>query len=315
VNPEALAQALAAQQKGDRRFLGEILVEAGALRPADIADTLRIQEESRTSALWDNTVRVDLHLLEKLTDLVGELVLTRNQLLQFAQAQENAGLLATSGRLNRITTELQEGIKRTCLQPIGSVWSKLPRLVRDLAVGGRKQVRLEMEGREIELGRGVIEAIKDPILHLVRNAVDHGIEAPEQRVRNGKPPEGRILLRASCEDNQVQVELSDDGAGIDHEHIREKAVQRGLIPAAQAAQMHEGQLVALIFLAGFSTAERITHVSGRGVGMDIVKTKIEKIGGKIDIMTLLGQGTTISIRIPRTLPTSPSLTTAGATVS
>jgi two-component system, chemotaxis family, sensor kinase CheA len=310
VQPDALAQALAAQKEGDARFLGEILVDAGALRPADIADALLIQEESRSAGLWDNSVRVDLRLLDQLIDLVGELVLTRNQLLQIALSQENAALLATSARLNRITTELQEGVNKTRLQPIGSIWSKLPRLVRDLAVGARKQVRLEMEGREIELGRGVIEAIKDPILHLVRNAVDHGIELPEERVRTGKLPEGRLLLRACCDGEQVQVELGDDGAGIDLERIRAKAIQRGLVPAAQIAQMPDTQLAELIFLPGFSTAERITHVSGRGVGMDIVKIKIEKIGGSIQIESRRSEGTMIRMRIPRTLSTGHGLNPA-----
>jgi two-component system, chemotaxis family, sensor kinase CheA len=301
VKPEELARALQAQESGDGRFLGEILVEAGALRPQEVADALRLQEESRASAIWDNTIRIEIRLIDRLSELVTELAMTHSQLLQLAASREDMALLAATTRLSRITTELREGVMKTRMQPIGSIWNKLPRLARDLAVTCRKQVRLEMAGDQICLGRGVLEAIKDPLLHLVRNAVDHGIESPEERIRRGKPAEGRILLRARCEQSQVQIELSDDGAGIDPDRIREKAVRCGLITPEQARTLQEPQLVSLIFYPGFSTSEQVTHISGRGVGMDVVKNNIEKIGGSIEVESRPGDGTTIRLRVPMSL--------------
>ncbi len=211
-------------------------------------------------------------LLDQLMNLVGELVLARNQILQFANSTEESGLLVTSQRLNLITTELQEGVMKTRMQPIGNIWSKFPRTVRDLALGCGKQVRVEMEGQETELDKTLIEAIKDPLTHLVRNSVDHGIEAPEVRQAAGKNPEGRLALRAFHEGGQVNIEISDDGAGLDQERIRNKAVQKGLISADQAGRLTDREIVNLVFLPGFSTAEKVTNVSrprrGHGRGQD-----------------------------------------------
>ena len=185
------------------------------------------EDATKSSAVADANIRVAVGLLDKLMDLVGELVLTRNQILQFNTEREDAALNATSQRLNLITTELQEGVMKTRMQPIGMVWNKLPRVVRDMAVSLGKQIRLEMDGAETELDRTIIEAIKDPLVHLVRNSCDHGIEPPEVRARAGKPPQGRLTLRAYHEGGQVNIEIGDDGAGIDVARVKQKAVEKG----------------------------------------------------------------------------------------
>jgi two-component system chemotaxis sensor kinase CheA len=273
--------------------------------PAPAAETAA-QAQGRTAAS-ESSIRVDVTLLDKLMNLVGELVLARNQILQFSNATEDAGLLAPSQRLNLITTELQEGVMKTRMQPIGNIWSKFPRTVRDVATMCGKQVRIEMEGKETELDKTIVEAIKDPLTHIVRNSVDHGVEKPERRVAVGKPAEGRLLLRAYHEGGQVIIEISDDGGGLDADKIRRKAVEKGLITPEQAARMGEREGVNLIFLPGFSTAEKVTNVSGRGVGMDVVKTNIEKIGGTVDVQSKAGTGTTVRMKIPLTLAIIPAL--------
>jgi two-component system chemotaxis sensor kinase CheA len=227
--------------------------------------------------------------------------------MQYAASQENTTFLTTSQHLNLVTTELQEGVMKTRMQPIGNVWNRFPRVVRDLAAACGKQVRIEMEGAETELDRTIIEAIKDPMTHVVRNSVDHGVESPEARAAAGKPSEGRIFLRAFHEGGQVNIEVSDDGAGIDSERIKEKALQRGLITQEHAARMTEREMMNLIFLPGLSTAAKVTNVSGRGVGMDVVKTNIEKIGGTVDVQSKVGQGTTLKVKIPLTLAIIPAL--------
>jgi two-component system chemotaxis sensor kinase CheA len=206
-----------------------------------------------------------------------------------------------------VTSELQEGVMKTRMQPIDTVWSKFPRIVRDLATTCRKQVRIEMTGKETELDKTIIEAIKDPLTHIVRNSVDHGIEAPAARAAQGKPAEGVLRLKAFHEGGQINIEIADDGAGIDPERIRKKAIERAVVTADQAARLSDGEVLRLIFLPGFSTAETITNVSGRGVGMDVVKTNIEKIGGTVDIQSAAGHGTTLKIRIPLTLAIIPAL--------
>jgi two-component system chemotaxis sensor kinase CheA len=253
------------------------------------------------------SIRVGVTLLDKLMNLVGELVLARNQLLQLSNTMESTGFQAVSQRMNLIATELQEEVMKTRMQPIGNVWGQFPRTVRDVALGCGKQVNIEMEGKETELDKTIIEAVKDPLTHLVRNAVDHGIESPEIRRKAGKNPAGRLLLRAYHEGGQVNIEISDDGAGLDQERIRKKAIARGIITAAQAGQMSERDIFNLIFLPGFSTADKVTNVSGRGVGMDVVKTNVEKIGGAVDIQSAPGKGTTIRVKIPLTLAIIPAL--------
>ena len=255
----------------------------------------------------ESTIRVDVGLLDSLMNLVGELVLARNQIMQHTSGVD-ANLSAASQHLNLITTELQERVMKTRLQQIGTIWSKFPRVVRDLALALGKEVNIEMEGRETELDKTIIEAIKDPLTHLVRNSVDHGIESPEQRVAAGKPRTGRLSLRAYHEGGQVNIEIVDDGAGIDPERIRAKAVAKGLLSPDQAQRMGDREAVSMIFAPGFSTAEKVTNVSGRGVGMDVVRTNIERIGGQVDISSEVGRGTTLKVKIPLTLAIIPALT-------
>jgi two-component system chemotaxis sensor kinase CheA len=252
-----------------------------------------------------STIRVDVKLLDKLMNLVGELVLARNQILQ--GAQQSSTINATAQRLNLITSELQESVMLARMQPIGMVWNILPRVVRDLAVEMGKNIEIQMEGTSTELDKTIIEAIKDPLMHIVRNACDHGIETPDVRVAKGKSPHGTILLRAFHEGGHVNIEVSDDGAGIDPEIIKSKAVQKGLIRPEQTASMQDWEALRLIFLPGFSTVERVTSISGRGVGMDVVKTNIEKISGTVDIANRNGMGTTLKIKIPLTLAIIPGL--------
>jgi two-component system chemotaxis sensor kinase CheA len=253
------------------------------------------------SAVYDASVRINVDLLDKLMAVAGEIVLARNQILQYSQRHDDPAFLNTCRQLNLITTELQEYVMKTRLQPIGNVWNRFPRLVRDAAHACAKKVRLETDGSETELDKALIEAIRDPLTHLVRNAIDHGIEAPERRLAAGKSPEGCVRLRAYHEGGQVNVEVSDDGGGIDAQRIRDKAVEQRFISTDQASRMSAQSLLGLIFLPGFSTASAVTTVSGRGVGMDVVKTNIEAIGGSIDIQSTVGLGTTVRLRIPLTL--------------
>ena len=264
-------------------------------------------EQDKHRALADSTVRLDVQLLDRLMNLVGELVLARNQILQFSHDTDDAAILAASQRLNHITTELQEGVMKTRMQPIRNAWSKLPRVVRDLANSCGKQVEVKMEGAETELDKTILEAIKDPLTHIVRNSVDHGIEPPEEREKSGKSSCGTLWLRAFHESGQVIIEIADDGGGINVDRVKKKALANGLVTKEQAAEMNERELTNLILLPGFSTAEQVTNVSGRGVGMDVVKTNVEKIGGTLDIQSSQGQGTTLRIKIPLTLAIIPAL--------
>ena len=263
--------------------------------------------DSRSRDKAAETIRVGVNVLDKLMTLVGELVLARNQLLQISNAVEDASLQAVSQRMNLIATELQEEVMKTRMQPIGNIWSQFPRTVRDVALGCGKEVGIEMEGKETELDKTIIEAIKDPLTHLVRNSVDHGIELPEVRLKAGKERSGRLILRAFHEGGQVNIEISDDGAGLSQDRLRKKAIERAVITAEQAARMTEREIFNLIFLPGFSTAEKVTNVSGRGVGMDVVKTNVEKIGGTVDLQSTFGQGTTVRVKIPLTLAIIPAL--------
>ncbi len=265
------------------------------------------EDVTRSSAAVDANIRVGVGLLDKLMDLVGELVLTRNQILQFNIEREDPALNATSQRLNLITTELQEGVMKTRMQPIGVVWNKLPRVVRDMGTTLGKQIRLQMDGADTELDRTIIEAIKDPLMHLVRNSCDHGIEVPEVRVRAGKSPQGTLTLRAYHEGGQVNIEIGDDGAGIDVARVKQKALDNGLLRPEQAEKLGDREALGLIFQPGFSTAQVVTNFSGRGVGMDVVKSHIEKIGGVVDLSSRMGEGATVKIRIPLTLAIIPGL--------
>ncbi len=259
------------------------------------------------ASVSDSAIRVEVAQLDKLMNLVGELVLARNQIIQNVAQPDPSALVAASQRLNLITTELQGSVMKTRMQPIGNVWSKFPRIVRDLAHELGKKIQLVMEGQETELDRTIIEAIKDPLTHIVRNAIDHGLERPADRLAAGKSDEGRLTLRAFHEGGQVNIEFIDDGAGINVARVKAKAIERGLLTADQAARLSERETHNLIFLPGFSTAEKVTNLSGRGVGMDVVKTNIEKIGGSVDVHSAAGRGTTLKIKIPLTLAIIPAL--------
>jgi two-component system chemotaxis sensor kinase CheA len=258
-----------------------------------------------SSSTAESTLRVDIALLNRMMNLVGELVLTRNQILQATATYPGFTLL--SRRLDMVTADLREAVMKARMQPVSNVFSKIPRMVRDLSQALKRRVRLEMEGQETELDKSLLEAIKDPLTHAVRNAIDHGIEAPEVRLAAGKDPEGTLKLRAMQEGSHVIIEVSDDGAGIGVDKVRTKAIERGIITAERAAQSSERELLQLIFMPGFSTASAITNVSGRGVGMDVVRTNVEKIGGKVELDSRSGKGTTLRLRIPLTLAIVPAL--------
>ncbi|WP_456384606.1 chemotaxis protein CheW [Desulfolithobacter sp.] len=263
------------------------------------------KKPSSTSHKPDATIRVNVSLLDQLMNLAGELVLSRNQLLQTITSGDVRNAEAVGQRIDLVTSELQEAIMLTRMQPIGNVFNKFPRVVRDLAKKLGRQIELTIVGKEVELDRTIIEAINDPLTHLIRNSVDHGIEHPDERVKKGKDPKGLIVLKAYHEAGQVVIEISDDGKGLDGEMIAQAAVNKGLITAEQAKTMSEKEKINLILLPGFSTAKKVTDVSGRGVGMDVVKTNLDKLGGSIEIESEVGKGTTISIKLPLTLAIIP----------
>ena len=268
------------------------------------ADPSRSRPQAAGTAA-ESTLRVDVILLNRMMNLVGELVLTRNQVLQATASDPNMTLL--SRRLDMVTADLRESVMKARMQPVSNIFSKVPRIVRDLSQSLGRRVRLQVEGQDTELDKSLLEAIKDPLTHAVRNSLDHGIEPPEVREAAGKDPEGTLKLRASHEGSHVIIEVSDDGAGIAVEKVRQKAIERGVITPDRAAQLGERELLQLIFLPGFSTAVAVTNVSGRGVGMDVVRTNVEKIGGKVEIDSRTGKGTTLRLRIPLTLAIIPAL--------
>lgn len=256
----------------------------------------------------ESSIRVDVDLLDDLMRQVGELVLVRNQIAQLAGFDSDAELTRSSQRLSLIASELQEGVMKTRMQPIDHIWSKMPRIVRDLAAACAREVRLEMVGGDTELDRSLLESVKDPLTHLVRNAVDHGIESPATRTASGKPSTGVLTLRAYHAGGQVMVEVRDDGAGIDPQKVAAKAIERGLKTVEQLDAMATSDILNLVFLPGFSTAAAVTNVSGRGVGMDVVRSNIESIGGAVEVESEVGRGTTWRLRIPLTLAIMPALT-------
>ncbi len=284
----------------------DALASAGAAlaSPESAVDSSKSRAPA-TGTAAESSLRVDVALLNRMMNLVGELVLTRNQVLQATAADPNMTLL--SRRLDMVTADLRESVMKARMQPVSNIFSKMPRIVRDLSQSLGRRVNLQMEGQETELDKSLLEAIKDPLTHAVRNALDHGIEPPEVRQAKGKNPEGRLTLRAVQEGSHVIVEVSDDGAGIDVGKVRSKAIERGLITADRAALLAERELLQLIFLPGFSTAAKITNVSGRGVGMDVVRTNVEKIGGKVEIDSRAGKGASLRMRIPLTLAIIPAL--------
>lgn len=267
------------------------------------------QQHPAQSKLADSTIRVDVARLDELMNLVGELVLGRNRLSQinFKMNESLEGnplvkdLADTSSQVDLITTELQMAVMKTRMVQIAKVFNKLPRLVRDLSRELGKEIELEMFGEETELDKSIIEEINDPLVHILRNAADHGVETPDERVKRGKAPKGKIIVKADHAGNHIAISISDDGKGIDPEKIKAKAVEKGVITPAQAEEMTKREILNLIFAPGFSTAEKVSAVSGRGVGMDVVKTNITKLKGIVDIESETGQGSTIVIKLPLTL--------------
>jgi two-component system, chemotaxis family, sensor kinase CheA len=256
-------------------------------------------------SMQDKTLRIDVEVLNRMMNLVGELVLTRNQILQSTPDAENFPELAR--RLDSVTAELRESVMQARMQPVGHLFGKFPRMVRDLARTCGRQVRIEFEGQETGLDKSLLEAIRDPLTHAVRNSVDHGIELAEERVKVGKPAEGVVRLRAFHHGGSVVIEVTDDGAGISVARVLAKAVERGLVTAEQASTMTEREALQLVFVAGFSTAKEVTNVSGRGVGMDVVRANVERVGGSVELESHVGLGTTVRLRVPLTLAIVPAL--------
>lgn len=282
--------------------------------PAALAPARPAEETATEPTRAETTVRVDVAVLDDLLRQVGELVLARNQITRLvgASADGNEPLLRATHGLDLIASDLQEAVMRARMQPIDHLWSKMPRMVRDLAAHCDRKVRLDVSGGDTELDRSLLEAIKDPLTHLIRNAVDHGLESPADRAAAGKDPTGTIRLSAYHSGGQVIVEVGDDGAGIDPAKIRAAGVRKGVVTAADADALSDRQALDLLFLPGFSTAEHVTNVSGRGVGMDVVRTKIEQVGGSVDVESTPGTGTLWRLRIPLTLAIMPAvLVTSG----
>ena len=263
--------------------------------------------ETTKSSIADSVVRVNVKVLDKIMNIVGELVLNRNQIVQFANGHNSHEYSRLAQHLNVITTELQSEVMSTRMQPIGSILTKFERLVRDFSRTSGKKISLKLSGQETELDKTLIEAIKDPLVHIIRNACDHGLETTEERTETGKAAEGTVWIKAYNESGQVTIEIQDDGRGLNKDKIAQKALEKGILKPEDLEHMNDQQIYGLIFAPGFSTAEKITNISGRGVGMDVVKTNIEKIGGTVNVTSNLGQGTIFKLRIPLTLAIVPAL--------
>lgn len=268
-----------------------------AAKPAKAAS----KDGDQKGPVSQQSIRVNVETLEQLMTMVSELVLTRNQLLEISRSQEDSDFKVPLQRLSSVTAELQEGVMKTRMQPIGNAWQKLPRVIRDLAQELNKDIELDMHGQDTELDRQVLELIKDPLTHMVRNSADHGLETTDKRLAAGKPGKGIVRLSAYHEGGHIIIEIMDDGQGLNTEKIKQKALDNGLISEAEFEKMTEPQAAKLIFHAGLSTATKVTNVSGRGVGMDVVRNNIEKIGGTVDVKSIWGEGTTFFIKIPLTL--------------
>ena len=273
-------------------------VKAKPAKRAAVADATDVQEADKIA---NQSIRVNVDTLEHLMTMVSELVLTRNQLLEISRRNEDTEFKVPLQRLSNVTAELQEGVMKTRMQPIGNAWQKLPRIVRDLSGELGKQIELEMHGADTELDRQVLDLIKDPLTHMVRNSADHGLETPAERLASGKGEQGTIRLSAYHEGGHIIICIADNGRGLNTERIKAKALQNGLVSEAELEKMTEAQIHKFIFAPGFSTAATVTSVSGRGVGMDVVRTNIDQIGGTIDIKSVAGEGSSVTIKIPLTL--------------
>jgi two-component system chemotaxis sensor kinase CheA len=274
---------------------------AAAVKQAKPKKPLVDPEASENDRVANQSIRVNVDTLEHLMTMVSELVLTRNQLLEISRRNEDTEFKVPLQRLSNVTAELQEGVMKTRMQPIGNAWQKLPRIVRDLSGELSKQIELEMHGADTELDRQVLDLIKDPLTHMVRNSADHGLETPAERAAAGKPEQGTIRLSAYHEGGHIIICIADNGRGLNTETIKAKAVANGLVSEADLEKMTEAQIHKFIFAPGFSTAASVTSVSGRGVGMDVVRTNIDQIGGTIDVKSVAGEGSSVTIKIPLTL--------------
>jgi two-component system chemotaxis sensor kinase CheA len=282
------------------RGRSEAVTKETAKRDLDTRDT-PTSADPVGPTVGESSLRVDISVLDQLMNLVGELVLARNQISQNLDNNSSLALTTASQRLDSITGELQEAVMRARMQPISSILSSLPRFVRDLAIASGKELTIDIQGQETDLDKSVLEAIKTSLLHLVRNAVDHGIEAPDDREAAGKPRAGKITLRAAHEGGSVAIEVRDDGKGLDSGRILEQAISAGITSPEMAAELTGSQIEQFVFRAGFSTAREVTNVSGRGVGLDVVRTNVESIGGLVEMQSEPTQGTTFKIKIPLTL--------------
>ena len=317
--PVVESQAMQPQQPGDQITQTEKISESPqqAVQPVVQPESEKPEPVAKKPAppkkpkpvktMQPETLRVHVSLLENLMNLAGELVLSRNQLLQAISVGDEHEIAVAGQRIDLVTSELQEAIMLTRMQPVGNIFNKFPRVVRDLARDLGKQIELQLEGKEVELDKTIIEGLSDPLTHLVRNSADHGIEPPEERIAKGKPPQGAIILKAYHAAGQVNIEIIDDGRGMDADKIARKALEKGLVTEEQISNMTEKDKLNLIFLPGLSTAEKVSDVSGRGVGMDVVKSNLDKLGGQVEIETELNKGTSIRIKLPLRLAIIPSL--------
>ena len=317
IAPGALQDVLQQQaQSGEIRKIGELLVEKGLASQTDVSNALARQKRQADSVIAAQTMRVDVRKLDELINLVGELVLERNRLFQLSRELSMGRLemqdlteafSQSTARLSFITEELQAAGLRARMVPIDTVFRKFPRLVRDVAHNLKKEVDLLVSGEDTELDKTMVEMIGDPLVHLVRNSLDHGLELPDVRESAGKPREGTIRLEARQEGDQIIISVADDGAGIDHARIAKKAMEKGLVTADRLRTMTTREILDFVFLPGFSTAEKISDLSGRGVGMDVVRSNLTKLNGTIELESKLGAGTTVFLRLPLTLAILPVL--------
>lgn len=278
----------------------------GPAKPAAARAVAQANRETRSSK-GETTVRVDTAKLDEIMNMVGELVLVRNRLSTLRGLLDDERVHKAVADLELVTSDLQAAVMKTRMQPIKKVFGRFPRLVRDLARGLNKEIDLELVGEETDLDKNLVEALADPLIHLVRNAVDHGIEMPDERQAVGKPRTGRITLAAAQQGDHILLTIADDGKGMDPEVLRRKAVEKGLMDAESAARLEREDCFNLIFMAGFSTKTEVSDVSGRGVGMDVVKTRIAQLNGSVEIDSTLGVGTTLKIKVPLTLAILPTL--------
>jgi len=318
--PLDVYRAAEKQAEGDPRRIGEILIEQGAAKPADVLNALKIQEKAggaqRAQAAEGRTIRVDVTKLDELVNLVGELVLERNRLAhlskmfsgnQVSAEQFESAFLQSTARLGFITDELQTAGLRTRMVSVDTVFRRFPRMVRDLAGALGKQVDLVIRGEDTELDKTIVEEISDPLVHLLRNSLDHGIELPAVRQAAGKDPKGTVRVEARQEGDNIVIEIADDGAGMDPARLSKKALEKGLFTQEQLAAMSRREILDMIFLPGFSTAEKVSDVSGRGVGMDVVRSNMKKLNGTVELESELGRGSCVRLRLPLTLAIVPVL--------